>query len=303
MKFAAACARLDVRPYDVVETANIPYIHILPLALKCWVRGKPFLVTWHEFLGHGWSSYMGGPAAVVYRAVEWVCAQLGRGVAFTGPFVGERLAAVRRRGGVCEEIPCGVDLGKICGVVAASDAAPLVYAGRLSPHKRVDLLLRAVARLSGTGVLLDVLGDGPDRARLEALARDLGIVDKVRFFGRLATSEDIWKRMAGARVAVQPSAREGFGLFPLEAMALGVPVVSCVSPESAVGFVVGEGGFAVAPEPDVLAAAIARLLGDEDLWRAVSAKARARAQGYDWGRIATHAEVCFDRMREDRFDS
>jgi hypothetical protein len=50
-RFARAAWRLDLADYDVVESANMPYLHLLPLALRCRLAGKPLLVSWYEYWG------------------------------------------------------------------------------------------------------------------------------------------------------------------------------------------------------------------------------------------------------------
>jgi glycosyltransferase involved in cell wall biosynthesis len=76
---------------------------------------------------------------------------------------------------------------------------------------------------------------------------------------------------------------------------VGLPVVYCQSPESAVGELVRDGveGVAVPPEPEKLAAVLTRLLEDDAEWRRLSANAVARAAGYDWDAIAGRIEeIC-----------
>ncbi|HEX7184347.1 MAG TPA: glycosyltransferase, partial [Thermoanaerobaculia bacterium] len=164
-------------------------------------------------------------------------------------------------------------------------------------EKRVDLLLEAVARLAPghPGPLLAVLGDGPDRGRLEEIAGRLGLDRAVVFHGHLPTSAEVWRRMGAARIAVQPSSREGFGLFPLEAMAAGLPVVYCESPESALGELVEPGvqGLKTEPDPDALAAALGLLLRDEAEVGRLAANARRRAERFDWPAVAVEMEKVF----------
>src|SRR4051795_6069929 len=121
IRFALTVPRIDVRGFDVVETANMPYVHIFPLALKCALAGKPLLVTWYEYWGDYWQGDVGrlkapgykaieggqgagGHAGVlkapVYKAIEWCTGQVGTAVTATSRLTQERLAAQRRRGGV-----------------------------------------------------------------------------------------------------------------------------------------------------------------------------------------------------------
>jgi glycosyltransferase involved in cell wall biosynthesis len=358
LRFAAAMRGLDVAPYDVVETPNMPYVHLLPLAWKCFAAGKPLLVTWYEYWGGYWRGYVGRFRAPAYRAVEWLTSQLGTAVTATSDLTRGRLAAARwraRRGrppgesrgrepdgrtaweggagtpaaatdpaavepaaadlaAAVDVVPCGIAASRVLTAAGdrPGDGPPLIYAGRLLEHKRLDLVLRAVQRLAqsdgGGGAgrpLLTVFGEGPDRERLEALARELGVAGRVLFRGHVQSSEEVWRELGRARLAVQPSAREGFGLFPLEAMAAGLPVVFCASPESAVGELVRDGveGVAVAPDAAALAAALAALLAPAAAaeWQRLSRNALARAAAYDWQEIAARIEgVCLDLIARRR---
>lgn len=125
-------------------------------------------------------------------------------------------------------------------LTAAAPRPPvLVAAGRFRPQKGFDTLLRALARLhtvqpgshpgrAGDGARLVLLGDGPDWARLEALASELGVADAVDFVG-FQTNPYPWMRAADAFVL--SSRFEGSPNVLTEAMALGTPVVAtdCLS--------------------------------------------------------------------------
>jgi glycosyltransferase involved in cell wall biosynthesis len=172
---------------------------------------------------------------------------------------------------------------------------PLVFVGRLVAHKRLELLVSAVARLrppSDGSPILTILGDGPDHDHLQRLLTDLGVSDRVRLVRRLEGRDEVFALLASARIAVQPSAREGFGLFPLEALATGLPVVFCASPESAVGELVRDGveGLCVAADPNALAEALERLLGDEASISRLGRHAERRAREFEWEKIAARFE-------------
>ncbi len=304
VRFALTVPRLDVRGFDVVETANMPYVHIFPLAVKCALAGKPLLVTWYEYWGDYWKGYVGRLKAPVYKAIEWCTGQVGTAVTATSRLTQERLAAKRRRKGV-ELVPCGIHVDDVRRAARPEEhhhgeGPPLIYAGRLLREKRIELLIRAVALLAPRhpGTLLTIFGDGYHLEALVKLAKELGISDRIDFRGHVETSEEVWRHLGRARIAVQPSEREGFGLFPLEAMAAGLPVVYCESPESALPELVRDGveGLRAAADPAALAAALDRLLTDEAEHSRLRGNALERASGYDWDEVARRIEETCARL-------
>jgi glycosyltransferase involved in cell wall biosynthesis len=94
---------------------------------------------------------------------------------------------------------------------------------RLVPHKNHAVILRAVARL-GWKPLVRILGQGPEAEPLRRLAHELGV--SLDLTGTWASDEDVLAAYRGASVVVAPSRFEGFGLTPMEGVAMGVPVVA-----------------------------------------------------------------------------
>jgi glycosyltransferase involved in cell wall biosynthesis len=309
LRLAAAMARIDLGPYDVIETPNMPYAHLWPLAARCRLARRPLIVTWYEYWGPYWRRYVGPRVAPAYAAAEWIAARLGTAVVAPSRLTADRLSSACR-GRAVPVLPCGVDVAGIQNAAErGAHAGPsIVFAGRLLAHKRLDLLLRALPSLPHVGPrqpLLTIFGDGPERARLERLTAELSLADRVCFRGHVARPEAIWEAFGAARVAVQPSSREGFGLFPLEAMAAGLPVVYCDSPDSAVSELVRDGreGVCCAPEPAALARTLAA--ADGPRWPDMAEAARARAREYDWSVVTPRfeelcAEVIAGRTSPDR---
>lgn len=297
LRFAAAMFRLPVARFDVVEAANIPFAHLAPLALACRLAGKPLLVTWHEVWGAHWHRFVARRSlARLLESVEWLGAQLGDAVHAVSGLTARRLESYRRSGPV-PILANGIDGTSVRAAAQgiAATGPPMVCAGRLLADKRIDLAIRAAALLADRlpGPLLTVIGEGPEERRLRDLARDLGLADRVVFAGKLPDAAAVWRVAAGARVAVHPSAREGFGIFPLEAMALGLPVVYCPARDSAVPELVRDGteGIEAAAEPETIAAAALRLLGDESLRRTFADAARRRAADFEWTVVAARFEA------------
>ena len=175
-----------------------------------------------------------------------------------------------------ERVPVPVDTGRFTGKTTRGGGG-LVYLGRLSHQKRVDLLLQAV-HAAGLQTPTVIIGDGPARAELEAQSRTLGL-SNVRFLGTLP-DEEVPGIVAAADAAVFPSRNEGLGLAAAEAQMMGVPVIATTDGGGVLDLVRdGEGAFVVAPTPEAVGAAMKRCLGDSSSREAaVRAGERLRAE-------------------------
>ncbi len=156
----------------------------------------------------------------------------------------------------------------------------VLFLGRLSPRKRLDVVVRAFARLADPRAHLVIAGNdmGAERAA-RALARDLGVSSRTTFAGLLAGRSRL-EALTDADVVVYPSEHEIFGLVPMEALLAGTPVV--VADDSGCGDVVraaGGGRVVRLGDVDALAAAIRAVLDNPAGWRAAAdaAKPRIRA--------------------------
>jgi glycosyltransferase involved in cell wall biosynthesis len=176
------------------------------------------------------------------------------------------------------------------------DALAVGYAGWLTPVKSPETLLSAMGRLM-TGrdnLWLVMAGDGPLRGALEALARELGIADRVLFLG---WRSDMPQVMAALDVFALPSLNEGMGRVVAEAMAAGLPVAA--SRTGGVPDLVGDGetGY-LAPPGDALglAAALARLLEDPEARLAMGARAREKSADYGTGSMLARLDALYSRL-------
>ena len=160
----------------------------------------------------------------------------------------------------------------------------VLFLGTLEPRKNVGALLDAYEQLIDVPPLV-LAGKATDDARpwLERIERP-PLRGRVRHIGYVDPDKrrDLY---AGARLLVQPSFEEGFGMPVLEAMTLGVPVVA--ANRGALPEVVGDAGLLVDPErPADLADAMHRMLTDESLADASRVRGRDRARAFDWDQTA-----------------
>jgi len=170
---------------------------------------------------------------------------------------------------------------------SAADGGPgepvILCVGNLIPIKGHELLLRAFAAIQNqfSGLSLEIIGDGPERPRLQRLAEELGIAARVNFRGRQGRRQ-VSEAMRRATVFALPSNYEGLGCVYLEAMSAGKPVIACrgqgieeVIEQGVNGCLIG------ADEFQELAQTLAGLLSQPDLRRKMGHAARQTIlQGY-----------------------
>lgn len=200
-------------------------------------------------------------------------------------------------------VPCGVDteLFRPPPEVTAENRPPRLLAlGRLVARKGIEDVVRALARIPRAELL--VVG-GPDPSevdadpevhRLRAVARHVGVADRLRFTGRIARAQ-LPSVIASCDLLVAAPWYEPFGIAPLEAMACGLPVVA-----SSVGGMLdtvldGSTGLLVEPgNVGALAAAISGLLDDPARRRRMSELAVRRVrQFYTWDVVAARTEQSY----------
>lgn len=173
----------------------------------------------------------------------------------------------------------------------------VVGVGRLEHNKGFDLLLRAMALVTGGDLLL--VGDGKERESLEALARSLGITHRVSFAGALS-QEATRRAVAGASVLVMPSRRESFGIVALEAWSAGTPLVATSRCGPAAFADDGVDALLVDPcDIPALAASVGAVLADPELAGRLAAAGRARAEAYSWAAVVDRYEKLYDRVLAD----
>ena len=287
--------RLHEGGYDV---AHIHMGVVSPFAVDCarvtTSVGLPTTMTWHCMLG---------AAEPVMRLVPSVRRWAETGVAMNAvsAVAAEPLQRVIGDTGVVEVLPNGIDVpawvtGR--GPREPGDGIRVVSAMRLAARKRPMALLRLMARVrelvpAAVPFTLEVLGDGPDRPRLERFVERHGMAGWVRFAGRVSR-EELRRTYADADIYVAPARLESFGIAALEARTAGLPVVGLWG--SGLGEYVRDGveGFLAAGD-EALAGCVARLVVDDTLRTRMAAHNRQTPPVQSWPHVVERAEAEYAR--------
>jgi len=294
-----ACRRETGRGrYDVV----VEHLNKLPFLAPLYAAA-PVVAVCHHLFGEAAFLQAPWPVAAGVWAAERLIPPCYRDVPFVAvsESTARDLAARGVRPRWLELVHNGIRQPALSPPPPSRRACRIAYLGRLEPYKRVDVLLRAAARLVPRHPALElvVIGRGQERERLERLAAELGLAERTRFAGFV--SDDERDALLGAsRVCVCPSAKEGWGITVIEANALGVPVVASDAPGLRDAVRDGRTGL-LAPfgDVDAFAERIDLLLRDDALVDRLGAEARAWAREFDWDRAAAAMAACLRRARAE----
>ena len=270
--------------FDVVECANFPYLSCI--AARLAAPRTPLAVSWFEVRGlRGWLRY-NGLSGLVAAFFEKICMRLTRRHSAISPLTASRFPYP------IPVIPCGVTTDLFDSDPPRTPAA-LLYVGRLVPHKRLDMLLDAAARLlpDFPGLSVTLIGDGSAKPALLAQAEALGLSPRLRIDDSHPSDDIVHAAYLSSSVFVLPSEQEGFGIVLAEAMAAALPAVVRVAPDSASSALVAPGQtgllFTTLPE---LVSALRALLSDPSRARAMGLAAREAARPYAWPAVAADLE-------------
>ncbi|MEO6143294.1 MAG: glycosyltransferase [Dermatophilaceae bacterium] len=283
---------------------DVAHVHmgvVSPFAVDCTRvavgMGLPVAMTWHCMLG---------PLEPVFRAARYVRTWAARGVAMSAvsAVAAEPLQRIVGADSVVNVLSNGIDVDRWAAdahQVPAREAVSgirVVSAMRLAVRKRPMPLLRIMARVrslvpADIGISLEILGEGPDRRRLERFvaAHDMG--SWVHLPGRVPRDE-LRQRYAEADIYVAPAPLESFGIAALEARTVGLPVVGRWGSGLQEFVQDGRNGYLVAGD-EALAGAVARLATDDGLRASMTVYNRSTPPAQSWGRILEVAEAEYCR--------
>ncbi len=255
----------------------------------CWEPPRALYQDRDRVLSRvGWSRGLVGPSLRLYGALDRWLVRLVDGICTSSPFAASQIEAAYGR--PASVVTLGVDRARLDAAQPAEDGSPPVVltVNYLHPRKRVELFLEAAAlcrerwtdRASRPRWI--VVGDGPERGRLEKLASELGVAGDVTFAG-FVPDDLLPQYYAEASCYVHTAVEESFGLSVIEAAYCGTPIVAV--DEGGVRETVEHGvtGCLVIPSPHELATSVEAILTSPDSGRSLGQAGHERVSArYRW---------------------
>lgn len=195
-------------------------------------------------------------------------------------------------------IPNGVDLSKIPQTKEKRGAGQIVSVGRLSQEKGFSYLVDAFVRVKEKvpEAKLDIIGEGPEREKIELQIAKLNLETSVRLLGSLPHDEVI-RAMRKAELFVLPSVAEGLGIVFIEAQACGTPVIGTNVGGIPDVIIHEETGLLVPPrDAQALAQAMVMLLENKALAQRLATEAQQQASRFAWPRIVESYDQLYKEL-------
>ncbi len=250
--------------FDIIDVDHMPHFPVFPAWLLSKLKRKPLVVTWHEFWGKYWFTYLGWKGAIGY-VIEWLAKLCSKNIICVSELTRRRLNKP------VNLIYNGINLNSIRKAKPSKQKFDILFVGRLIKEKNVKLIIKTVKDKYKVGIV----GEGPDKKRLERLARKY---PNIKFLGRVP---NVYSYMKSAKLFVFPSTREGFGIVVIEALACGLTTVVLDYPDSASKYLVPE--EFVANEKNLL----------EKIENAFGKKIKLDKKKYSWKNITNQVEKVY----------
>jgi len=284
--------------FDIIDCQQFPYFSCFSAKLISKLRKTPLVITWHEVWGEYWNEYLGWKG-FGGKITERLVARLTQNNIAVSESTKTNLKSSGYRGNITI-IPNGVDLQHISLINHSDETSDIIFVGRLIKEKHVDLLVRAFGILSSEKpqLRLLIIGEGPEQDAITKIIIQLSLEERIVIRGFQDNHDNVIALMKSAKVFVNPSTREGFGITALEALACGIPVVMVDHPANAIRDLINEkNGFTCSLSEKDLAETIRRALQRH---AGMKNDCIASASAYDWEKITSDIEKYYLSVIETR---
>lgn len=292
--FSIHCLKLIREDFDVVDVDHMPHLVLFTTKLVCLIKRKKMVATWHEVWGFEyWSEYIGGFLGFVAYLIEKITVQLPDKIISISDHTLNNLKDMLKRVDNVYLVHIGNEIDYNSLVKSKIDS-DVLFVGRLLKNKNVDILIHSIKILKNNypDIKLIIIGEGPEKNKLEKLSNDIGLEDNIKFINFLDNHDDVYSIMKSSKVFALPSSREGFGIVVVESNACGLPVVTVDSKNNASQYLIENGvnGLVCSLSEDSLANSIKDLLSNrknpEDYVK--------YSQKYNWPDVISKIETVYN---------
>jgi glycosyltransferase involved in cell wall biosynthesis len=269
------------RRVDQVISLRFPAYAIRHPRHVVWLnhRMREYYDLWPEFSSHlSWKNKIKEATrrAIIHRADTYLLNKAQRRFVISAT-IQKRL---QRWGGISSEVLYPPPPARDYRCDGYDDY--LFAVSRLTPHKRFDLVLRALAEPIAAGIKCVIGGEGGQLKELLRLRSNLDLDDRVEFVGRLS-DEQLTHHLARCRAVVFPPWNEDYGIVTVESFMCAKPVLTCEDSGGVAELVrSGENGYVTAPNPEALARAMRALMDDRNRAILLGETGRADAMRMTW---------------------
>jgi glycosyltransferase involved in cell wall biosynthesis len=284
--------------FDVIDCCGFPYFSLFACKLTSIIKKKQLYSTWHEVWGKnywyeyiGWKGYFGN---IIERLAVLMPDKIISVSEHTTYLLKNELNSKK----LISTVPNGIEFDLITKIKPAKEKSDVIFAGRLTSHKNVDILIKSIKIIKEKNPEIKslIIGDGPEKKTLKTLTQKLNLEKNIKFFDFLENHNDVYSLMKSSKVFILPSSREGFGLVVIEANACGIPVITVDHKDNAARDLTEEGknGFVCQLNEKEIAKRIMRIL-ENNSGRKMKEGCMDLAKKYDWGKIVDEIEGVYSK--------
>ena len=284
--------------YDIIDCQQFPLISCYTSRLVSRIHKTQLVITWYEIWEDYWLDYL-GYLGFFGKIIEKNIAAFKCPALCVSLLTADRFRTVFKKP-ITMVIPVGIEISHIRLIPPSPEGSDIIFIGRLIKEKHIDLLVRAFGILSSEQpqLRLLIIGEGPEQDMIKKIIQELSLEGRITLKGFQTDHDKVIAWMKSAKVFVNPSTREGFGITALEALACGIPVVTLDHPANAIRDLITEkNGFTCSLTEKDLADTIRRAL---QRYAEMKNDCIDSASAYDWEKITSDIERYYLSLLETR---
>jgi len=296
--FGFHSTKLIKEDFDVIDCCGFPYFSLFACKLTSIIKKKPLYTTWFEVWGKNyWYEYIGWKGYLGYIIEKLAVLMPDKIISVSKHTTYKLKNELNSKKLICM-VPNGIEFDLITRIKPAKEKSDVIFVGRLVSHKNVDILIKSIKLIKEKNPEIKslIIGDGPEKKRLEVLARKLNLGKNIKFLGFLENNNDVYALIKSSKVFVLPSTREGFGMVVTEANACGIPVITINHEDNAAKDLIEEGknGFVCQLDEEEIAKRIIRISINNSS-REMQKICMDLAKKYDWDKIIDKIEGVYSK--------